>query len=96
MTTGPRTAFAVIFTESDEDGLGRAVARLRREFPGHLELVSRTVYLVRHDGLSSDVSKRVGIKGDERTADGVVFRLAVGSSGYTKRELWEWLDNLEH
>ena len=43
--------------------------------------------------LSEDVAVAAGIKGDGREVNGVVFRLNGSYSGFTKRTLWEWLQD---
>ena len=43
--------------------------------------------------VSEDVAVAAGIKGDQREVGGVVFRLNGSYSGYTKRTLWEWLQD---
>lgn len=43
--------------------------------------------------LSEDVAVVAGIKGERREVSGVVFRLNGSYSGFTKRTLWEWLQD---
>ena len=43
--------------------------------------------------VSEDVAVVAGIKGEQREVGGVVFRLNGSYSGYTKRTLWEWLQD---
>lgn len=43
--------------------------------------------------VSENVAVAAGIKGEQRRASGVVFRLNGSYSGFTKRTLWEWLND---
>ena len=79
--------FAVVFTDPSP----RAAKHLQAAFAGAYELVPDTVYLVRSDKLSTDVAERAGIKSDDRVSRGAVFKLNHAYSGYTSRDLWEWL-----
>ncbi len=79
--------FAVVFTDPSP----RAAKHLQAVFAGAYELVPDTVYLVRSDKLSTDVAERAGIKSDDRVSRGAVFKLNHAYSGYTSRDLWEWL-----
>ena len=80
--------FAVVFTDPLPVS---AVNQLRNSFPGLYEMVPNTVYLVRSDELSSDVATKAGIKSDPRIARGAVFKLNHAYSGFTSKDLWEWL-----
>ena len=44
--------------------------------------------------LSENVAVAAGIKGERREFSGVVFRLNGSYSGFTKRTLWEWLNDV--
>ncbi len=44
--------------------------------------------------VSEDIAVAAGIKGERRRTSGVVFRLNGGYSGFTKRTLWEWLNDV--
>lgn len=43
--------------------------------------------------VSENVAVAAGIKGEQRRTSGVVFRLNGSYSGFTKRTLWEWLND---
>ena len=44
--------------------------------------------------VTEDIAVAAGIKSDPRLANGVVFRLNGSYSGFTKRTLWEWLEDV--
>lgn len=44
---------------------------------------------------SGEIATKAKIKGDDRDASGVVFKLNSAYSGYTRRDLWEWLSEAE-
>lgn len=44
---------------------------------------------------TNDVAKISGIKGQNRDASGVVFKLNAAYSGYTDKALWEWISDVE-
>lgn len=80
--------FLVIFDEPSPE----AETRLKEQFPDHYQYHSDApLYLVRNDGLSEQIAKAIGIKGDEQIATGVVFKLNSAFSGYTNGAIWEWL-----
>ena len=83
--------FAVIFTEPSPKG----IERLQTLFPSAYELLPSMVFIVKSSSVSGpdDLAKSIGIKGDARDSTGVVFRLGTGYAGYTKKTLWEWLDD---
>lgn len=70
-------------------------ARLKQRYDNVFKHTD-TLFLV--VGNVSDVSENVavaaGIKGEQQCASGVVFRLNGSYSGFTKRTLWEWLDDV--
>ena len=70
-------------------------ARLKQHY-GNVHKHTDTFLLVVGD--VNDVSEKVavaaGIKGEQRQASGVVFRLNGSYSGFTKRTLWEWLNDV--
>ena len=82
--------FAIIFTEPSPE----AVNRLKSEAsPDPYELLPDKAYLVKSVLSSNEIAKLVGIKGEGRNASGVVFRLGTGYAGFTKKALWEWLED---
>jgi len=44
---------------------------------------------------TNEVAQQAGIKGRGRDATGVVFKLNSAYSGYTSKELWDWLTDVE-
>ena len=50
-----------------------------------------TTFLVRTKRIAEHVARTAGIKGEERLAPGVVFKLNRAYAGFTARSLWEWL-----
>ena len=74
--------FLVLYTNDVADEL---IEGLKKAHPDIYEL-QRRAYLVRHDGISSEVATNAGLKsyGDPETqVDGVVFRLSKWYSSYT-------------
>ena len=70
--------------------------RLKKEY-ANVYRYTKTFYLVPVDpGIATrDVAVKAGIKGTNRDATGVVFKLNAAYSGYTYKELWEWLSDVE-
>ncbi len=84
--TGVLRVHAVHFAGESE----LAAGRLREAYPSHYEMTP-TLYLIRSKDLSNAVAETVGIKGENRIVDGVVFKLNPIYSGYYDRTLWDWL-----
>lgn len=59
--------------------------------PANVYRVNDMTFLVRTRQLTEDVSVAAKIKGADRAASGVVFKLNRSYAGYTARSLWEWL-----
>ena len=87
----PTTAvFAVVLNTPNE----QSTNRLGNAYPDMYQL-NETVSLVRTSGLAETVANAAGIKGENRFASGVVFKLNRAYSGYTGRSVWEWLQREE-
>ena len=84
--------YAIIFTEPSPEGVERV--KLAAELAPY-ELLPGRIYLVKSFLPSGEIARLVGIKGEGRIASGVVFRLGTGYAGFTKKELWEWLEDDE-
>lgn len=68
--------------------------RIRASFPSEsCYEYNRMMFFVTSEKLSEEVARSIGLKGDNRIgpASGVVFKLTSAYSGYTTRDLWEWL-----
>ena len=68
--------------------------RIKTEFSDEDRLeFSPMTFFVSSSKLAEEVAQTVGLKGEDRiqTASGAVFRLSSAYSGYTSRNLWEWL-----
>lgn len=87
---GQQRVFAVLFDDANAD----ATNRLKVAYPSCYEL-SNTSFLVRTSDLAETVAQTVGIKGDKRVVNGVVFRLNSIYAGHTSRVLWDWLGSTE-
>ena len=87
---GTMNVFAVVFTGAagESETFERA---LNAEFPNAYRLTS-SAFLVRSDRLSSQIAESIHIKGESRQFTGVVFKINRSYSGFTSRDLWEWLD----
>ena len=87
---GTMNVFAVVFTggEGESEAFERA---LNAEFP-HAYRLTGSAFLVRSDRLSSQIAESIHIKGESRQFTGVVFKINHSYSGFTSRDLWEWLD----
>lgn len=72
----------------------KALKRLREKYPkpSCFEL-TQNLFLVKTTDLSETIAETLGIKGEDRDATGVVFRLNTAYSGFYSRTLWEWLDD---
>lgn len=87
-----KKVFAVVLDEPD----GRVPDRIRKEY-ANVHQYTDTFYLVAVDPsvVTRDVAVAAGIKGTNRDATGVVFKLNSAYSGYTRKSLWEWLSDVE-
>ncbi len=87
-------AFAVVLHHSNEE----VKKRILDKYPGSYEY-NDGFFLLRapETALSKQVAEAVGFRGDERVTDasGFVIQLRMAYSGYTNRELWEWLTDVE-
>ncbi len=50
---------------------------------------------VRQSVTTNDVAESAGIKGKDRDASGIVFKINAAYSGYTNKALWELLSSYE-
>lgn len=87
-----KKVFAVVLDEPNET-VGE---RLDKEYANVFKYTD-LFYLVPVDSavVTRDVALKAGIKGTNRDATGVVFKLNSAYSGYTKKALWEWLSDVE-
>ena len=83
---GANRVFIVHFSEQSDS----AAKRLRARFSHVYELVP-TLYLIRSSQLASEIAVAVGIKGEDRLVNGVVFLMNHIYSGYHAKDLWDWL-----
>ena len=83
--------FAVVLDEPNDD----AVRRLRDAYGNDFHPLNDTTALVRAEALSETIAVAAGIKGRDRIAGGVVFRLNRFYAGYTRRSVWKWLAEAE-
>ena len=83
--------FAVLLDEPSQN----AVQRLNDAYPENTYQVTDTSFLVRTSDLAEDIAVSAGIKGSDRIASGVVFKLNRAYAGYSSRALWEWLGEVE-
>ena len=85
-------AFAVVLDRANDKVLGR----LEAKYP-HTRHHTDTFFLVPVDKnvTTDDVANVAGIKGSERDASGVVFKINSAYSGFTDKALWEWLSGFE-
>ena len=87
-----RKMFAVALDSGDRN----VEAQLKSSYDKVLAYTN-SLFLVAGDDntLTEDVAVAAGIKGDARQRNGVVFRLNGTYAGYTKRTLWEWLQDVQ-
>lgn len=87
-----KKVFAVVLDEPDS----RIPTRISKEY-ANVHKYTDTFYLVAVDSsvATRDVAVTAGIKGKNRDATGVVFKLNAAYSGYTRKSLWEWLSDVE-
>ncbi|WP_419938706.1 hypothetical protein [Candidatus Palauibacter sp.] len=84
--------FAVMIREPE----ARTLESLNDQYePDNVYQINSTTFLVRTKQLAEAVSVAAGIKGEDRFASGVVFKLNRSYAGYTARSLWEWLQEGE-
>ena len=86
----PKKIFAVLLDKPDV----RVKERLDKHY-ANIHQHTQTFLLVPVEASVStlDVAKHAGIKGENRDVTGVVFKLNAAYSGYTKKDLWEWLSS---
>lgn len=86
--------FAVVLHHSNEE----VKRRIMDKYPGAYEY-NDGFFLLRapETALSPQIAEAVGFHGDQRVKDasGFVIQLRTAYSGYTKRDLWEWLADVE-
>lgn len=84
--------FAVVLDKPNAD----VEARIRKEY-ANIYRYTDLFYLVPVDASvqTRDVAVVAGIKGTNRDATGVVFKLNAAYSGYTSKTLWEWMSDVE-
>jgi hypothetical protein len=81
---GTMAAFVVI-ASSDNDKIAGAMLRV---FPQNFQ-IEKGQYLVSDRGATAEkIAERIGTSGD--AGKFVVFSIA-GSSGYHRKDMWEWL-----
>ena len=87
-----KKVFAVVLDEPDQ----RVWDRVSKEY-ANVYRYTDTFYLVpvATSVSTGDVARVAGIKGTNRDATGVVFKLNAAYSGYTHKTLWEWLSDVE-
>ena len=82
------SVFAVILVDPQP----HTIDHLKTTYSDHYELTPN-VFLVSSPEMSKQVSQKIGIGPDG--IEGAVFRLNHSYTGYTDRELWEWLSQSE-
>ncbi len=84
--------FAVMIHEPDKN----VPQRLAAEYgDGNVYAIASTTLLVQTKDIAEQVAVAAGIKGEERSVSGVVFKLNRAYAGFTSRALWEWLTQVE-
>ena len=81
--------FAVVLHNPNDE----VMQRVAQVYPDHYRLGVACAVVMSTSNLAETVATRVGIKGPDRIdeASGAVFRLQGAYSGYTNRDLWDWL-----
>ena len=83
--------YAVMLNDSNRD----VRVRLEQKYgPDNIYLIGNA-FLVRTTELAEGVAIAAGIKGEDRFATGVVFKLNRAYAGFTARSLWDWLGQAE-
>ena len=80
--------FAVFLDEEQPQVRERLIEAYPK--PRHHQLADN-LFLVRTDTIAQTIAESLGIKGDERDATGVVFKLNASYSGFADRAIWDWL-----
>ena len=82
--------FAVLLNEKNDEVKQKILKRYKGTH--HLE-INDTVFLLRGDKLTSDISKELGLSSDsDNSVSGVVIKLNSAHAGFNKPKVWEWLD----
>lgn len=88
-----KKVFAVVLYEPNQE----VEKRLKKAYENQFKYTD-TFYLIAVDQtvISGEIAEVIGIKGEDRIEDssGVVFKMNSAYSGYTQRELWEWLSSV--
>lgn len=56
---------------------------------------SEMIFFIQDDDIPETIAKRLGIKGEESIAPGVVLKLEGSYAGFTARALWDWFKWVE-
>lgn len=86
-----KKVFAVVLDKQDK----QVVERIRAEYNSFSYTPTFHLVAVGPHVSTGDVARVAGIKGTNRDATGVVFKLNSVYSGFTKKALWEWLSDVE-
>ena len=85
--------FAVVLLEPNDEVAGRIDERYEESFE-----FNETFYLIKcpRTVMSHEVAEVIGFKGEAQIegASGFVIQQRPAYSGYTRRDLWEWLGSL--
>ena len=84
--------FAVVLTEGEEKGANM----LRTAYPKAYS-IAPNIFLVADDTLTVEVAKAAALTREQEAEGvrGIVFRLNGSYTGYTRRSVWEWLEDAE-
>ena len=68
--------------------------RLEREYALYDHTSTFMLVNVEQHVTTDDVAEKAGIKGPNRDAEGIVFKLNAAYSGFSDKNLWEWLSDV--
>ena len=86
-----KKVFAVVLDKQNHD----VEVRITKTWNAYKYTPTFYLIAVEQGTTTADVARVAGIKGTNRDASGIVFKLNAAYSGYTRKEVWEWLSDVE-
>ena len=85
--------FVVVLGEESKEAVG---GRVKEVFPDHHYRMADNCFLISTpSNLSGEVSRKLGINGQDPNSVGAILKLNGSFAGYTDQSLWDWLYQAE-
>ena len=85
-----KKVFAIVLDSSNPN----VKKRLEKEYALYDHTKTFMLVNVEQHVTTEEVAKKAGIKGPNRDAAGIVFKLNAAYSGFSDKTLWEWLSDV--